>query len=260
MLLKNILVHLDQSPQSENRFELALSLARKHQTQLTTYFTTATHYLLQGGEQQLWEEVRSDCTTRAAAADVKLNWAESDEVEAILPLTTRIRYQATYADLCIIGQPGKQPPPPKDLPEQLILYSGHPVITIPFAGQFKTIGERVMISWKAGRAAARAVSDALPILVRAKEVILISFSTDNEMWKENDRTLRKAAGYLQQHGVDVRFENRLINNISVGDALLNRAADEAVDLLVCGGMVTSQLAPLANHLLKQMTVPVLMSS
>jgi len=142
----------------------------------------------------------------------------------------------------------------------LILYSGHPVITIPFTGQFKSIGDRVMISWKAGRAAARAIADALPFLHLAKEVFLISFSTDNEKRKENDRTLHKAAGYLELHGIRVRIENRLISNISLGDALLNRAAEEAIDLLVCGGMVTAQLAPLAEHLLRQMTVPVLMAS
>jgi len=260
MLLKNILVHLDQTPQSSNRYELALALAKKHQAQLTSYFTTATHYLLQGGEKPLWEEVRSSCTARAAEADIKFNWAESDEVEAILPLTTRILYQATYADLCIVGQPGKQPAPPKELPEHLILYSGHPVITIPFAGQFRSIGERVMVSWKAGRAAARAISDALPFMLRAQDVILVGFSKDHQERKENDRTLRKAATYLEQHGVRARIENRLISDISVGDALLNRAAEEGIDLLVCGGMVTAQLAPLANHLLKQMTVPVLMSS
>lgn len=260
MLLKNILVHLDQTPQSTSRFNLALSLAQKHQAQLTTYFSTATHYLLHEGEKHLWEDVRSECSAKAVAADVKLNWAESDEVEATLPLTTRILYQATYADLCIIGQPGKQPPPPRELPEQLILYSGHPVITVPFAGQFKSLGERVMISWKAGRAAARAIADALPFLRRAQETILISFSTDNDEYRESERTLHKAAAYLEQHGVNARIENRLISNISLGDALLNRAADEAIDLLVCGGMVTAQMAPLATHLLKQMTVPVLMSS
>jgi len=260
MLLKNILVHLDHTPQSPNRFELALSLARRHQAHLTIYFATSTHYFLQGGEKQLREDTYAACAAKAAEVGIKLTWSVSDETEAILPLTTRILHQATYADLCIIGQPGKQPPPPRELPEHLILYSGHPVITVPFAGNFTSIGGRVMVAWKAGRASARAIADALPLLMQAEAVILISFSQTEEERRENDRTLLKIAGYLDHHGVNAKIESRLISNISVGDALLNRAAEEGIDLLVCGGMVTSQLAPLANHLLKQMTVPVLMSS
>ena len=260
MSLKNILVHLDQTPQSPNRFDLALSLAKKHQAHLTCYFTTTTHYLLQGGEKQLREETRFNCAAKAAAAGVNTTWAESDEVEAILPLVTRLTYQASYADLCIIGQPGNQPHPPRDLPGQLILYSGHPVITIPFAGHFRSLGERVMVAWKAGRASNRAITDSLSFLTRAAEVILISLSTNNDERKENDRTLGKIAGYLAHHGVAAKLENRMIADIGLGDALLSRAADEAIDLLVCGGMVSKHLAPLANHLLSQMTMPVLMSS
>jgi nucleotide-binding universal stress UspA family protein len=260
MSLKNILVHLDQTPQSANRFDLALSLAKRHQTHLTCYFTTTTHYLLQGGEKELRNATRSNCAAKAATAGVNLIWAESDEVEAILPLSTRLTHQASYADLCIIGQPGNQPPPPRDLPGQLILYSGRPVITIPFAGHFRSLGKRVMVAWKAGRASNRAITDALPFLTRAAEVILISLSSNNDEWKENDRTLSKIEGYLEHHGVAAKLENRMIADIGLGDALLNRAADEAIDLLVCGGMVSAQLAPLASHLLRQMTVPVLMSS
>ena len=260
MALKNILVHLDQTTHSPNRFDLALSLAKRHQAALTVYFATSTHYFLQGGEKRLREDIYSRCAAKAEEAGTRMIWAVSDETEAILPLTTRILYQATYVDLCIIGQPGKTPPPPRELPEQLILYSGRPVLTIPFAGHFQALGERIMVAWKAGRASARAIHDALPFLTQASEVILISFSRQESERKENDRTQHKIAGYLEHHGVKTRLENRLIADISIGDALLNRTAEEGIDLLVCGGMVTPQLAPLAAHLLKQMTVPVLMSS
>jgi nucleotide-binding universal stress UspA family protein len=260
MALKNILVHLDDTPPSPFRYELALRLAQKHQAYLTAFYSTASTYFARGGEQQQWNEARADCAGQAAQAGVAFIWAEADAKEATLPLTTRIIYQSSYADLTIVGQPGKQPPPPRNLPEKLILSSGHPIITIPFAGNFKSIGTRVMIAWKAGRASARAISDAMPFLVKAEEVILLSFSTSEEERRENERTMEKMAHHLARHAVTAKLENRLIANISIGDALLNRAAEEGIDLLVCGGMVASQLGPLATHLLKQMTVPVLMSS
>lgn len=260
MPLKNILVHLDETSQSPQRYDLALKLAKQHQACVTAFYSTTSNFFSRGGEKQQWETARADCAGKAAQAGVEFIWAEADESEANLPLVTRVVYQAIYADLIIVGQPGKQPPPPRELPERLILSSGHPVITIPFAGNFKSVGSRVMVAWKAGRASARALADAIPFLMQADEVILLSFSRNNDEIKENERTMRKAASYLIRHGIETKLENRLIADISIGDALLNRAAEEGIDLLVCGGMVTSQLGPLASHLLKQMTVPVLMSS
>ena len=260
MALKNILVHLDSTAQSPQRYDLALLLAQQHQACLTAFYSTASAYFSRGGEKPQWEAARADCADKAAQAGVEFDWAESDHKEATLPLTTRVLYQATYADLVIVGQPGKQPPPPRELPERLILASGHPVITVPFAGTFKTIGNRVMVAWKAGRASARALADAIPFLVHAEEVILISFAATLDEHNENERSQGKMARYLRRHGVDAKLERFLITDISLGDALLNRAAEEGIDLLVCGGMATTQLAPLAQHLLRQMTVPVLMSS
>lgn len=260
MVLKNILVHLDDTPRSPLRYDLALQLAQRQQACLTAFYSTASPYFSQGAELPQREAAHADYAEKAAQSGVKFIWAEAAEAEAIMPLTSRIIYQSTYADLCIIGQPGKQPPPPRDLPERLILASGHPVITIPFAGHFKSLGSRVMIAWRAGRASARALADAMPFMLQADEVILISFCANDEERKKNERSLQKIEHHLSLHGITAKLENRLISNISLGDALLNRAAEEGIDLLVCGGMVASQLGPLAYHLLQQMTVPVLMSS
>ena len=260
MVLKNILVHLDDTPRSPLRYDLALQLAQRQQACLTAFYSTASPYFSQGAEMPQRKAAHADYAEKAAQSGVKFIWAEADEAEAIMPLTSRIIYQSTYADLCINAHPATHPPPPRQPPERLILASGHPVITIPFAGHFKSLGSRVMIAWRAGRASARALADAMPFMLQADEVILISFCANDEERKKNERSLQKIEHHLSLHGIKAKLENRLISNISLGDALLNRAAEEGIDLLVCGGMVASQLGPLAYHLLQQMTVPVLMSS
>lgn len=260
MPLKNILVHLDQTPQSIARFDLALGLAKNHQSRLTAFFASSSPHFSQAGEKPLREKTWAVCAEKAAAARIPLTWSEPDEREALLPLTTRIIHQAAYADLCIVGKPGNPTALPRDFTERLVLSSGHPVVSVPVSGSFSSLGRRVMIAWKAGRASARAVSDALPFLASADEVILISFSTTPEERTENDRTLKKMADYLACHEVRAKIENRTITDISLVDALLNRAAEEGTDLLVCGGMVASQPGPLAGQLLHEMTVPVLMSN
>jgi nucleotide-binding universal stress UspA family protein len=260
MTLKTILVHLDETPRSSLRYQLALQLAQSQQARLGGLYAAFAPSFSRGAEQEKAATMHSDCAAQAAEAGVEFIWIQPDEAEALLPLTNRLLSSATYADLCVVGQSTKQSHPPRNLPERLIISSGRPVLTIPFVGNFSMVGRRIMVAWKAGRASARAIADALPLLRAADQVILISLARNQEEDRANQRSLERMDDYLRCHGVAAKLENRLISQISLGDALLNRAAEEAIDLLVCGGMVAGQLAPLAEDLLRQMTVPVLMSS
>jgi len=263
MALKNILVHLDHLPQSPERFDLALAVARKQQAVLTGYYATASPYFSLGAESRLREENRSQCLAKAGQVGVRLDWVENDGAQAGLSLVSRVNQRAIYADLTVVGQPstesGSPPRAPRDLPERLILASGRPVLTVPFAGTFRRVGERVMVAWKAGRASSRAVADALPFLTHADAVILVSFAATPEEIGADERSLDELRRYLLYHGVEALTEQRQISGIGLGDALLNRVAEEGIDLLVAGGMLPKQQGPMANHILQHMTVPVLMS-
>ncbi len=264
MAYKNILVHLDQTDRSQTRFDLALDLAKRQQSRLSTYYATSMPYLVQGAEKQHRDQVQAACEEQAAQAGVDFAWISEDETMAHQSLIARVDYQAFFADLTLVGQPGTDagppPAPPRDLPEKMILTSGHPVLTIPFAGNFQKIGTRVMIAWRSGRASARAVFDALPILAQAEAVHLLTFASSSSERAQGETTLKKLAGFLALHGAEATTEARLISDIGFGDALLNRAAEEGTDLLVAGGALPSAPAPMAGQLLKEMTVPVLMSS
>jgi nucleotide-binding universal stress UspA family protein len=263
MAYKSILVHLDQTERSAIRFDLALDLAQRQQACLNAYYATSMPYLVQQvGKHH--NETLSLCREKAAHAGVSFNWlTEAEELEQ-QPLATRLNYQAFFSDLCIIGQPGAEAgastATPRDLPEKLILTSGRPVLCIPFAGNFHQLGRRAMIAWRSGRASARAALDALPLLGQAEQVHLVCFTTTNAEMAAGESALKKLAGYFAQHGITAQTECRLIQGISFADALLNRAAEEGIDLLVAGGALPSAPAPLASQLLKQMTVPLLMSS
>jgi len=70
--------------------------------------------------------------------------------------------------------------------------------------------------------------------------------------------------HLGLHGVAARSEHIIVEDISIGDALLNRISVEGDDLLVMGAYAHTRLGSLtlgdvARHILKHMTVPVLMS-
>lgn len=264
MSLKNILVHLDHTPQSPGRFELALALAHQHQAHLTGLYATATPFFHLRSAERSRQEVQADAEAQAAAVGVALDWAVSDEVHTNRSITEVVCLHAYYADLVVIGQPtqasGHSTGAPRDLPEKLVLCSGRPCLIVPFSGTFRSAGERVMVAWKAGRTAARAVHDALPFLLKAKQVTLLSLGSAASHSDEDESSLKELAGHLAYHGVEARTEHLLISGIGMGDALLNRATDEGIDLLVAGGFTPTQPGAIAGHLLKQMTVPVLMSN
>jgi len=149
---------------------------------------------------------------------------------------------------------------PATLPEKVVLTSGRPILTIPFAGEFPSIGTRVMAAWRSGRASARAVFDSLPLMEQAEAVILLSFISSKSELIQAQATMKQLSHYLARHGIKADTEVRLISGIGFGDALLNRVAEEGINLLVAGGALPSAPAPMATQLLKEMTVPVLMSS
>ncbi len=264
MAYKNILVHLDQTSRSAARFDLALDLAKRQQACLSAFYATSMPYLFHGAEKRHREKVQAECAGQACQAGVEFVWVPEVEDLSHPPLVARLNYQSFFADLTMVGQPGTDagppPAPPRDLPEKMVLTSGRPVLTIPFSGNFQKVGSRVMIAWRSGRASARALYDALPLLTQAEVVHLLSFAITKAEREQSEETLKKLAGFLAQHGVTAVTESRLISGIGFGDALLNRVAEEGIDLLVIGGALPSAPAPMAGQLLKQMTVPVLMSS
>ena len=125
-------------------------------------------------------EIETLFRSKAAAAGVPVEWSTAMTVNDT-ELVKRLLFAARNADLTILGQHDARAhdvSTPSDLVEQIVLNSGRPVLVIPYAGRFASIGERVMVAWNAGREAARALHDAMPFLARAKHVILIAINPD----------------------------------------------------------------------------------
>jgi len=198
--LKDLLVVVDESPGSAQRIDLAVQLASAFGAHLTGLCVSETAELRPSILAQFPPEVLDmlsrvghenadrlkvvwDGRLGAAAADVSTEWraVEGDSAEVT-------SVHARYADLTVLGQVDPDNPTgASDLPEQVILGSGRPVIVVPYAGTFKTMGQHVMVAWNASREATRAVNDALPILERAARVRVVSVNPeDGTSWGHGD--------------------------------------------------------------------------
>jgi len=149
-------------------------------------------------------------------------------------------------------------------PDQVTLASGRPILVVPYAGHFETVGRRVLVGWNATREAARAVNDAMPLLAAAEMVTVLTIDAREGPHGHGELPGADISLHMARHGVKAGIERTVSADLSVGDVLLSRAADLGADLLVMGAYGHSRARELllggaTRALLRSMTIPVLMS-
>jgi len=113
---------------------------------------------------------------------------------------------------------------------EIVLGAGRPVLDVGAAAAAAKF-DKIVIGWKNTREARRAVSDALPFLTRAKEVIVLTVSEGNHPAERE--SLETISGWLVAHGVANRVDV-LRDDAGQGDLLQVTALQQQADLLVTG--------------------------
>lgn len=150
-----------------------------------------------------------------------------------------------------------------DFPERLALESGRPVLVVPNKGRYPDVGRSVMIGWKPGREATRALFDALPLLAGAEKVQILEVKerADAETALALDTTI---AASLARHGIKPNVQTISAGKHSVAEEILLRIATDKADLLVLGAYGHSRFREIVfggvtRHIARHMTVPTLFS-
>jgi len=121
-----------------------------------------------------------------------------------------------------------------------------------------------LIAWNAGREAARAVRDALPLLKRMRSATVLVVDLKENPYGHGEEPGADIATHLARHGVKVEIDRWSIPDAKPAEVILSRAADYGSDLLVMGAYGHSRVRELVlggvtRSILEQMTLPVLMS-
>jgi nucleotide-binding universal stress UspA family protein len=271
MALKDILLHIDNSPSCSNRLDLAITLAGKHGAHLKGIYVLSHSYYAPRhgmGATEAARKAEEMFCEKAARAGISAEWIFADWSVVGVTVTEILNLYAYYTDLVIVGQPdhsSTDQSTPLDLPERLGLGIGRPLLIVPYAGNFSSIGERVMIAWKSGREATRSVNDALPILEKADYVGVVTISPAGSDDTSDADNAQGICTHLGRHFIKANHEHILASSsMSVGDMLLNHACEQKMDLLVMGAYAQNRRgvfmhSPVARHLLNFMTVPILIS-
>jgi nucleotide-binding universal stress UspA family protein len=120
------------------------------------------------------------------------------------------------------------------------------------------------VAWKAGRASARAVSDAMPFLLKAKEVLVVTAKSAGDLPAPTADQNADICTHLKRHAITVREDSFVTGDIPVNNVLMNYAWEHGCDLLVMGIIAHSShglpaTRPVTKDFFEHMTVPVLMS-
>jgi len=267
MNAKDLLVHIDQQPTCESRLATAILLAQQQQAKLTGLYTIPP-YRASDFEQpyKLADQAKQKFLAATEEAGLKAEWICADISNSKLDLVQSVNLYSHYHDMLILSQADPDAPKsqtPRELPEKAVLGTGRPVLVVPYAGEVNTIAKRVMLVWRGGPESSRALHDSMPLLRAAKEVHVISIQGygGDEAYESHNADICKL---LQSYGVNAFGEKRVTAGLSIGDMLLNRCADEGIDLLVIGAFSQFRrgeqiIGEVGRYLLQSMTVPVLMS-
>lgn len=119
----------------------------------------------------------------------------------------------------------------------LVLSSGRPIIDVASSGAAAKFG-KICIGWKDTREARRAVSDAMPLLALAGEVVALTV-TEGDYAAER-ASLDDLLAWLKAHGIAARAD--VLNNPEhYIDVLETNALSQNADLLVIGGYGHSRM-------------------
>jgi nucleotide-binding universal stress UspA family protein len=276
--MQSILVHMDASPRSAARLEIARQLARQHGARVVCALFAVQPRMVPGPATvalapdmpvPLVPEIDPEQRARARAifdaalarGEPSMSW---DEVPGDPP-AWGFSQASLYADLMVLGQKNPDDPftgdVPRDFVEDVLLQSGKPGLIVPYAGDFRTVGNHVLAAWKPTRECARAVAGAVPMMQKAGKVEVVCWGEENFAPSE---TTFGVGRYLRWHGIEAGVRRYEDVPPGIGELLLARTAAEGCDLLVMGCYTRSRLREIVlggttRKVLKSMNCPVLMA-
>jgi nucleotide-binding universal stress UspA family protein len=176
-----------------------------------------------------------------------------DEVPAVAVDYARLR------DLTILPVPASQD---QWDAESIIFGSGRPTLILPEGPARPFALGTVVVAWDFSRAAARAVSDALPMLEKAKQVRIVTVF--NEKAIDGKHSAEELAKNLARHGINVVLDKEDAGGRGIGEALQSYCASHDADLLVMGAYGHSRLREFilggaTKDLLSTPSLPILLS-
>ncbi|MFD1702940.1 universal stress protein [Methylopila henanensis] len=260
----SVLAHFDLSPYAAPRGRLAASLADMFGARLTGVAAEQALLLYDdglGAEAERRRVERDLELARQTFLDVAGSRNDLEWRSGFLAPDRHVVEQARAADIVVVGRRASydQIDPMLGVsPGYVVMECGRPVLVAPPEVDDLSI-RAVVVAWKDTREARRAVYDALPLLVRAGEVVVVAATPSFR-----DEGAEDVAAWLGRHGANSRPLVRAGELSSVAEELLDVADDLRAGLIVSGAYGHSRtrewmFGGVTKDLLETAPVPLLLS-
>jgi len=276
MEVKTILVALAAGPSAQTVTHGAVIMARAHQAQLlgvhvidilpfAGYLDADTPAeILEMQREKLFADAKQTEATFKQICDeaqVDAQW------QCIEGSTHHLLDQySRYCDLVCVSAPTTTEDNFSSLPkgEDLVFSTGRPVLLIPEAFEAAGIGKHVTIAWNGSREAAKAISNAMPILSLADKVSVVCVVDDDCNDAQARSCVEDMGRYLERHGVTAQEQVLDAGNVAPAQYLHDWARVEGSDLLVMGAYGHARirefiLGGVTRWSVRHSTIPVLMT-
>lgn len=247
MTYRDILVQIDETPAAAARAITAAGLAAKFQAQLTGVFlkseflqnymaADAMAYMSPSDIDRLLkehaaatlkasEDARERFERAASEAGVVSDWQVIDgDYDGALIAYAR-RFDLTVMPPVATAALGTNRVSAADLG----LASGGPVLVVGEGGGSPHVGKKILVAWKGTRESARALRDALPLLMTADEVHVLVVSPHGEGGP--DGALQR---HLERHGLEAKLIVDPSDDVSAAEVLRRQVKALQADLVVMG--------------------------
>ncbi len=246
MTYASLLVAVDDGAESDSRLELACDLANAfnaHLTGLCTGSIAPPLYDPLGGGAMLGEllalyrdmaeaeveRARARFAGITRARDVDADWR--GQIGFPGEVCSR---EARAADLIILG--GRNPRAPYHAPDvaDVLVGSGRPLLVAPPTRARNPVGEPALVAWKDCREARIALSGAIPLLQRARDVTVYAIRSADDIEVAGGE-LSDVVRFLGRHGIAAEPVIEPPTGSSAGRQLLDEALARRAGLIVAGG-------------------------
>jgi nucleotide-binding universal stress UspA family protein len=256
-MIRDIMVHLDGSPEDEIRLEHGHAITAAGRAHLIGIFTNLLPDLtvampMDGGAAamqmltELEDKARQDgdanakrLTERLASLQVPSELRRLDETFGVL--SAKVVEQAHCADLFIATRPYGEADSPvwTDLVEAVLFGSGRALLLVPPGRHRQGPIQTVLVAWNGSREAARALREGLPFIEQAARtvVLVVDPPSDTMPWAEVE-------GHLARHGVVAEVITAESQDRRVADVILDEARRLSADLVIMGGYGHTRLREL----------------
>jgi nucleotide-binding universal stress UspA family protein len=247
-MIKDIMVHLDGSPEDEIRLEHGQAIATAGRAHLIGIFTNLLPDLtvampMDGGAaaMQVLTELKDKAlqdgnatakrlTERLAGLQVPSELRRFDETFGAL--SARVVEQARCADLFIATRPygDAETNTWSDLVEAVLFGSGRAILLVPPGRHRQGPIQTVLVAWNGSREAARALHEGLTFIEQAGRtvVLVVDPPPDTRPWLEVE-------AHLARHGVVAEVATAESQDCRIADVILDEARSVSADLIIMGG-------------------------